>query len=364
MLTTLAAFLALAACGKKSFTAPPDGGAVLGMARLAYVDEERRSWAGDAYRPLATTLWYPAAADAKIEEIVIPAGNPAFIGGWAARDAAPLDAKRPLIVLSHGTGGAAFQMMWLARRLVAAGYIVAAVDHHGNSAAEAKYDARGFMLPAERAADVTAVIDRLLEDPAYGPLIDGARIGVAGFSLGGHTVVTLAGGVSSFAQFEAFCAGAPADAACKPQAEFPEARATFDAMLADDAVLRRRLTEQGASYADPRIKSFVAIAPALAQAFTDDSLRKITAPIAIISAGADTVAPVATNAERLAGKIFDAKATTIDGAAHYSFLNECTPRGRRFLPICKDAGAARADLHDRAATLAIEHFRMALGPIQ
>jgi len=56
-----------------------------------------------------------------------------FNAGWNARQA-PLSAaatKRPLIVLSHGTGGGAAGMAWLAETLASNGYIVAAVNHHG-----------------------------------------------------------------------------------------------------------------------------------------------------------------------------------------------------------------------------------------
>jgi len=358
----LAGALMLAGCGEKSFTPEPKGDAPLGMARLSFVDDDRRNWTGDALRPMTTTIWYAAAPGAAMEEVVAPAENPVFVGGWAARDAARAEGRRPLIVLSHGTGGAAFQMMWLARRLVGAGYIVAAVDHHGNTAAEAQYDARGFLLPAERALDISAVIDQLSADPTYGPLIDSARIGAIGFSLGGHTIVTLAGGVTSIKQFDAFCASAAADATCKPPMEFPDAREEFDVMLEADPVLRRRLTEQGGEFADPRIKSFVAIAPTLAQAFTDESLRRVGAPLAVIGAATDNVAPITTNAERLSGKIFDAPLQVIDGATHYSFLNECIPRARRFVPVCKDGAASRADVHDEAAGIAIAHFRRTLGP--
>jgi dienelactone hydrolase len=38
--------------------------------------------------------------------------------------------KRPLVVLSHGTGGGAAGMAWLAETLASNGYIVAAVNHH------------------------------------------------------------------------------------------------------------------------------------------------------------------------------------------------------------------------------------------
>ncbi|MDZ7627789.1 MAG: alpha/beta hydrolase [Parvularculaceae bacterium] len=330
------------------------------MVRLSYADESRRSWDGKSYRPISTTLWYEASSGATPEEIVIPANNPAFVGGWAARNATPTAGKRPLIVLSHGTGGSAFQLMWLARRLVAEGYIVAAVDHHGNSAAEGSFDARGFRLPAERAADISALIDALLADTVYGPLIDATRIGGAGFSLGGHTMMTLAGARTSFARFEKFCAGAQADTTCEPQSEFPSAWTEFDAMLEDDPVLRRRLAEQEGDFKDARIKSFVVIAPVLVQALTDESLARINAPIAVIAGGADVIAPSPTNSERLADKTFNVKLHTIPDAQHYSFLNECSPRAKRFLPICNDAGSERAALHDAAATMAIAHFNLTL----
>lgn len=362
--TVFVASLALVACGKpKTFSPPPpSNAAVIGMVRLPYVDESRRSWGGDAYRPITTTLWYEASTGAKPEEIVIPAGNPAFVGGWAARNAAPSAGKRPLILLSHGTGGSAFQMMWLARRLVAAGYIVAAVDHHGNSAAEAAFDARGFRLPAERAADISASIDALLADAKYGPLIDPSRIGGAGFSLGGHTMMTLAGARTSFARFEKFCASDQADATCQPQAEFPSAWTTFDAMLASDPVLRRRLTEQEGDFSDARIKSFVVFSPALIQALTDESLARISTPIEVVAAGADAVAPSPTNSERLASKTFSARLHAIPEAQHYAFLNECTPRAIKALASCTDGGRKRAVVHDAAAALAIAHFDRTLSP--
>ena len=86
-----------------------------------------------------------------MEEIGIPPARPVFIGGFAARGAefATKSQKYPLILMSHGTGGASMQMMWLGRELAAGGYIVAAVDHHGNTAAEDKFDPRGFRMPWE-----------------------------------------------------------------------------------------------------------------------------------------------------------------------------------------------------------------------
>lgn len=42
----------------------------------------------------------------------------------------------PLVVLSHGSGGAAVNLMWLAEALAADWFLVAAVDHHRDSSTE------------------------------------------------------------------------------------------------------------------------------------------------------------------------------------------------------------------------------------
>jgi predicted dienelactone hydrolase len=332
------------------------------MTQRDYQDEDRLSWDRQRHRPLATTIWYPAAAGAKMTEIAFPADKPVFVGGWAAKDASPVPAldnggKRPLVVLSHGTGGSALQMMWLARRLAAKGYIVAAVDHHGNTAAEARYDARGFRMPWERARDVSALIDSLLADPDFAPLIDANRIFGAGYSLGGYTMAALAGGETSLSHLADFCNSRERDATCDGQPEFPDAEKIFNGMLEDDPSLRVRAAEHSRSFADPRIKSFVLIAPAPAQAFTDDSLLKTGARALIIGGDADTMAPIATNAKRLAGKLRNSRMEIVKGAQHNSFLDECAPKARRWIAACKDApGVNRGAIHAEAADMAAKFF--------
>jgi len=358
-LPALAAALFLVACGEKSFTTPPADGSVVGMTRRVYEDPDRLSWDRKSARPLATTVWYPSSAEAKaMEEIVVPADNPIFVGGWAARNAEiGVNGKAPLIVLSHGTGGSAFQMMWLGRRLAAHGFIVAAIDHHGNTAAEKAYDPRGFRMPWERARDVSAVIDQLLADPQFGPKIDATKIGGAGFSLGGYTMAALSGARTSLDQFEKFCASTDRDATCDPQGEYPDADKEFDAMLRKSAPLRATLAEHKISFADPRMSAFVLIAPALGQALTDESLLMIKTPILVVGGTQDNVAPSDTNAMRFAGKIRLARFEKIDGARHYSFLDDCTKRGKRYVPVCKDSpGYNRAQGHDDVAEQAIGYF--------
>jgi predicted dienelactone hydrolase len=54
------------------------------------------------------------------------------------------------------------------------------------------YTVQGFTLWWERAKDLSTVLDDVLADPDFGPHIDRRRIGAAGFSLGGYTVIEFA----------------------------------------------------------------------------------------------------------------------------------------------------------------------------
>ncbi len=48
------------------------------------------------------------------------------------------------------------------------------------------------------------------------------------------------------------------------------------------------------------------------------------------------------------------------GPGHYVFLNTCTERGTRYVPICKDAeGVDRSSTHERVSRIVVDHFRSA-----
>src|SRR5687767_6600613 len=163
------------------------------MTSRRFIPPEPYSWRGAETHALVTTIWYPASAGTSMaEHYVGPPAAPLFtLGSWAD-DGPMLQGRFPLVTLSHGTGGSAEIMSWLARDLASRGYIVAGVNHPGSNAVE-PYTAEGFMLWWERARDVSAVIDLVLADPPIGPHIDANRIGAMGFSLGGYTALVLAG---------------------------------------------------------------------------------------------------------------------------------------------------------------------------
>jgi predicted dienelactone hydrolase len=119
----------------------------------------------------------------------------------------------PLIVFSHGFDGCGTQSRFLTEELARAGYVVAAPDHRD---AACRVDAAAlprfhfaqvpFSSPgrwkdstyADRRADLEKTLDWLLANPQFSGRIDPARIGAAGHSLGGYSVLGLAGGWDSW----------------------------------------------------------------------------------------------------------------------------------------------------------------------
>ncbi len=209
-------------------------------------------WRGAADHVLNAIIWYPAdRVSVEVPQDIGPPGAPLFNAGMAALDAAPARTLQgfPLIALSHGSGGSAQQMAWLGTYLAAHGYIVTAVDHPGNNS-NAKYTVQGFTLWWERAHDISTLIDGMIADSVFRERIDKTRIGAAGFSLGGYTMMILAGAVSDPALLQSFCTGPARDALCNDQPEFPGLKAQSTKLAAEDPEYHAALTRANQSYRD------------------------------------------------------------------------------------------------------------------
>lgn len=332
----------------------------------AWVDSSRQSWQGPSPRPLHTTVWYPTDDSVRaVEWLRGPANAPFFrLGSSTLRvPIAPSVGQHPLVVLSHGNGGSAAMLAWLGEGLASAGYIVAAVDHHGNTSTEAKPAAAGFVLWWERATDMSAVIDHILTDSAMGPRIDTTAIGVAGFALGGYTALALAGARTSVATWQAFCRSDTRDAHdgfCEPQPEFPDLIAAF-ARVRDDSIVRASLAREAASFRDRRIRAAYTIAP-LGRMLTEASLSAIRLPVRIVVGSADHTAPATTNGQYLATRIPGAQFRLLNGAGHYTFIAECMPAGTvNFPDLCREpAEADRGAMHRLVAEDAVRFFDVEL----
>ena len=145
------------------------------------------------------TLWY--LAQPGVESVH---GKSRIRPGYlAVPDGVPaLPAPAPLVVLTHGTGGSAQSLGWLATGLARRGALVVAADHPGSSGGDP--ERAGMMQVWTQPADVRHMIDTLLASP-WATRVDRARIASVGFSLGGATAMLLAGGRLDFERFPQFC---------------------------------------------------------------------------------------------------------------------------------------------------------------
>lgn len=338
---------------------PPEAQTQVGRLQRAWLDPERTNWRGDKPRPIAATVWYPASADS------LPTDWRAgvFHFGRAALDAPFGDSvRRPLIVLSHGTGGSAGQLSWLAEALVRGGYLVAAVNHHGNTAAEDASAIPGYVLPAERGRDLSVLIDRLLDDRILGGRIDVARIGAAGFSLGGLAALSLAGVHLSFDEMQRQCRAMPDTTACELP---PEARFTQADLLASaksDAVFGAGIERSKRPVTDARVRAVYAIAPALLQLVPADSWSTVVTPVRVVLAEKDQQVPW-PDTERLLRQVLPpASVVRVADAGHYVFLAVCSLRGLlRVGALCRDPDVTdRAEVHARIGRDAARFFDASL----
>jgi predicted dienelactone hydrolase len=276
--------------------------------------------------------------------------------------------KYPLILMSHGSTSSALSLDWLGYYLATRGYIVAAVNHHGDTAAEPGGPLpQAFGTQWERAQDLSVLIDKLLADRFFGPHIDPNRIAAAGHSAGGATVIELAGGIFSPAQIQEWCkSNKDADQNCHLPPAIQQKIDKFIELSKTDPVVKDSVRRSQLPYNDPRLKAVFAMAPAIGVGHTAASLKAIHIPVAVVAGWADDITPVATNAERFAQLIPTATLTVLPGkVGHATFGSLCTPAaltGPDWLSwICHDeTGVDRAQVHRQIEQLASEFFQQAL----
>ncbi|MGC1482281.1 MAG: hypothetical protein WA789_00680 [Candidatus Acidiferrum sp.] len=332
----------------------------VGIVHRQFIPPEPYDWRAAKTHALLTDIWYPAdPAAVELSQWVGSPDSPFAKAGKAAPDAPVIaaPAKLPLILLSHGTGGSSAMLAWLGTVLASHGFIAAAVNHPGNNSLEA-YTPEGFSIWWERARDLSVVLDQMLADSTFGPRIDPKRIGAAGFSLGGFTVIEIAGGIGELSRYQDFCKSPRADALCTAPPEFPDVIAKVTALAQTDPLMQAALREGAQSHRDQRIRAVFAIAPALGPAFSPDSLARISIPVHIVAGSADNIVPLETSAKFFAAQIPGAQLTIIQDVGHYTFLATCLQLGDQTKPqLCLDrAGVLRDDIHAQTAALAYHFF--------
>lgn len=298
--------------------------------------------------PLQTTLYFAAEEGGTPEHY---GGNIIFQGRDLRRDAPPEHRRAPLIVVSHGSGGSTRGLAWLGAGLAERGAIVLMLNHPGSTSGDSIPSQTVFL--DRRAQDLTAALDHILADPAWSDRIDPARISALGFSLGGATVLQLAGARFDRARYQAFCIRYGAWAtAC-------------DWMQSDGLSLDAWPESAEADVRDRRVSRVLAIDPAFGHAWQAQSLPDVEVPVQLINLGDTSLESgwfgvgVGPDTSDLVGRLPDARYDVIADAWHFSFLAECTFFAPLLVwimgedPICSDPwGSNRGRVHDVVIDLA------------
>jgi len=151
------------------------------------------------------------ATDHAVAEVDIAGRRVAM---WKPSGAPPPDGY-PFILFSHGFTGCGTQSVFLTEALAGAGYFVLAPNHFdaacgtgighqgelfaqlATTRSEVPFhspDAWSDTTYRNRGEDMEAVLDAILKEKSFqGVPIDSSRIGLAGHSLGGYTVLAMAG---------------------------------------------------------------------------------------------------------------------------------------------------------------------------
>lgn len=316
----------------------------IGQRTFHFKDEKRN-------RPVVTEVWYPTTDTLKVQD---KAFSP-FLRVSTVRDGKLPAGKLPIIMLSHGTGGGRLTLEWLASALAQNGFIVAAVDHWGNT-----FDNKiriEFLKPWERPQDISFALTSLLNNHDFKTVIDPQRIGAAGFSFGGYTVIALAGGEFDFEVLRNYY-----KTIGHKELDIPEYPGLVKYL--DDSTLLA-----GAKHYPPlkdkRIKAFFSISPALGPGFTArQQIKNISGPVYIVGSQSDSIAPVKTNALHYHQLIKGSQYYINPGkVGHYVMLSEAIEPVKKEAPIyfTDHASVDRHAVHLKVDSLAVGFFKKQLG---
>ncbi|MDE3045491.1 MAG: hypothetical protein KGJ02_02450 [Verrucomicrobiota bacterium] len=306
----------------------PDPASSIGVRTLIYQDEARK-------RPVVVELWYPLNQRLSLEN----QGEDVWIHPRESRNAPLSSASKhyPLILMSHGHGGSRRDQSWLAEAFVKADFIVASIDHYGNT--------QKTMNPIltlqfwDRAKDVSFALDSLLHEPFLLNHIDEKRIGFTGYSLGGMTGLALAGAVADQIQ----------DAIAKHSPHFSE--------IPKDALSQVDFSPAVQNFRDPRIKALLLIAPANF-VYRPSTLEKIDVPIGLVSAINDEVLPHKDHSYPIIQHVVPVKLKVLNReVSHFAFLNSASEMGKKLLPARFQTTYDRSKLHREIGDFATRFFK-------
>lgn len=223
-------------------------------------------------------------------------------------DAPAAPGRFPLVLISHGSGGAPLLYRTLSLLLARSGYFVALIRHRGNTLGDNALAHSPANL-RNRPRQLVTLLEALLADPVLAASIAREPVTAIGHSLGGYTVLSVAG-------------GQPCTRSREP---IPVVH-------------------------DGRIGALVLMAPACGPFLAPGALAKVTAPILALTAEHDRLTPDSDVRAALGG-VADPGQVSIrmmPNAGHFSFLSPF-PRAMRnpqFAPAGDPSGFDRERFHE------------------
>jgi predicted dienelactone hydrolase len=271
---------------------------------------------------LAGAIWYPCAGEPKHVEL----GDLAVAADFdlmGVKDCPVTGDKLPLVIFSHGRTGWFGANHDTAEALADAGFVVAAINHPGDNGNDpSRHD--DLSVFASRPVDMIRLLDFMLHDWKDKAVVDPARIGVFGFSMGGYTAFVLMGVVPDFARVAEVC---------------------------KDKTGACAQLHNGEAWPNPphdaRIKAAV-IVDAATGAITRDNLAAVKIPFQFWRSerGGPGVGDGSGTA-RVANGLPGTPDVHVVPAGHFAFLAPCSPQLTTAIPrICTDVpGFDRAAFH-------------------
>jgi len=189
----------------------------------------------------------------------------------------------PVIVISHGVAEDSNSYAYLAKHLATYGFAVAAIEHPGTNAKKFQDFFAGLGAPpnpnefVNRPLDIKYLLDELERRAQSEPnlaQLNLQQVGLIGHSLGGSTVLTLAGAKINLVKLRRDCR----------QNKTLNVSVLLQCRAAD-------LPNKTYNFIDPRVKAVIAINPLTSEIFGESELSQIQLPLMFVGGSQDTVTP-------------------------------------------------------------------------
>lgn len=291
-------------------------------------------------RPLSGDIWYPTGTP---DSAVRADKSKVWQMALADPGGSPAEGTFPLVVVSHGMYGNTQNQAWLGSALARRGYIVAMVNHPGTSSFLRDPDQARELW--DRPVDVSRLISFLIGDSDYRDRIDPARIFAAGHSLGGFTVMLLAGAEFDPKRHASVCSGDHLPIVCDVLAGWSVAETDADRK------------EMARPRKDARLAGAISLdlggTPVLSRA----SLAAVDIPVLVLGSQRADMLNQDVESRALAAALPQDRVRhlELEDAGHFDFMGVCKPGGFAILAehepgdeiVCIKGTAERVRQHDR-----------------